>query len=57
MGGREWGVYGREVCREEYVGYRSEESEKVEVRGLGEKVGGEMEGGMGEVGEEKEEKK
>ena len=29
----------------------------MEVRGLGEKVGGEMEGGMGEVGEEKEEKK
>lgn len=50
-------VYATEVSTQEYLAYTTEESEKLEVRALAEKLGGDMEAAIRQLAEDKQENK
>ena len=57
LGGVLSAVYATEVSEEEYLCYTTEESEKLEVMTLAEKLGGDMELAVRQLSEQKREKK
>ena len=57
LGGTQSAVYATEVSTQEYLAYTTEESEKLEVRALAEKLGGDMEAAIRQLAEDKQENK
>ena len=57
LGGTQSAVYATEVSTQEYLAYTTEESEKLEVRALAEKLGGYMESAIRQLAEDKQENK
>ena len=55
LGGTHSAVYATEVSMHEYLAYTTEETEKMEVRGLAEKLGGDMEAAIRQVAERRKE--
>ena len=55
LGGTHSAVYATEVSMHEYLAYTTEETEKMEVRGLAEKLGGYMEAAIRQVAEKRKE--
>ena len=55
LGGTHSAVYATEVSMHEYLAYTTEETEKMEVRGLAEKLGGDMEAAIRQVAERQKE--
>ena len=55
LGGTHSAVYATEVSMHEYLTYTTEETEKMEVRGLAEKLGGDMEAAIRQVAERQKE--
>ena len=53
LGGTQSAVYATEVSPEEYLAYTTEETEKVEVRAMAERYGGDMEKAIRVLAEEK----
>ena len=51
LGGTHSAVYATEVSMQEYLAYTTEETEKMEVRELAEKLGGDMEAAIRQVAE------
>ena len=49
LGGTHSAVYATEVSMQEYLAYTTEETEKMEVRELAEKPGGDMEAAIRQV--------
>lgn len=54
LGGTQSAVYATEVSTQEYLAYTTEESEKLEVRALAEKLGGDMEAAIRQLAEDKQ---
>ena len=57
LGGTQSAVYATEVSTQEYLAYTTEESEKLEVRALAEKLGDDMEAAIRQLAEDKQENK
>ena len=57
LGGTQSAVYATEVSTQEYLAYTTEESEKLEVRALAEKLGGDMEAAIRQLAEDIQENK
>ena len=57
LGGTQSAVYATEVSMCEYLAYTTEESEKMEVRALAEKLGWDMEAGIRQIAEDRQEKR
>ena len=57
LGGTQSAVYATEVSTQEYLAYTTEESEKLKVRALAEKLGGDMEAAIRQLAEDKQENK
>ena len=57
LGGTQSAVYATEVSMCEYLAYTTEESEKMEVRTLADKLGGDMEAAIRQIAEDRQEKK
>ena len=57
LGGTQSAVYATEVSMQEYLAYTTEETEKLEVRRLAEKLGGDMEAAIRQVAERRKEEK
>ena len=55
LGGTQSAVYATEVSMHEYLAYTTEETEKMEVRELAEKLGGDMEAAIRQVAERQKE--
>ena len=55
LGGTQSAVYATEVSMQEYLAYTTEETEKMEVRGLAEKLGGDMEAAIRQTAERRKE--
>jgi hypothetical protein len=53
LGGTHSAVYATEVSMQEYLAYTTEETEKMEVRELAEKLGGDMEAAIRQVAEQR----
>lgn len=53
MGGTQSAVYATEVSMQEYLAYTTEETEKMEVRELAEKLGGDMEAAIRQIAEKR----
>ena len=49
LGGTQSAVYATEVSMHEYLAYTTEETEKMEVRELAEKLGGDMEAAIRQI--------
>ena len=56
LGGTQSAVYATEVSSEEYMAYTTEETEKIEVLRLAEKLGGNMEAAIRQLAERRKEK-
>ena len=56
LGGTQSAVYATEVSAEEYLAYTTEETEKVEVYRLAEKLGGDIEAAIRELAERRRNK-
>ena len=57
LGGTHSAVYATEVSMHEYLAYTTEETEKMEVRELAEKLGGDMEAAIRQVAERRKEER
>ena len=57
LGGTQSAVYATEVSMHEYLAYTTEETEKMEVRELAEKLGGDMEAAIRQIAERRKEEK
>ena len=57
LGGTHSAVYATEVSMQEYLAYTTEETEKMEVRELAEKLGGDMEAAIRQVAERRKEER
>ena len=57
LGGMQSAVYATEVSLEEYLTYTTEETEKLEVLQRAERLGGDMEGAIRLLAQEKRKKK
>ena len=57
LGGTQSAVYATEVSMCEYLAYTTEESEKMEVRALADKLGGDMEAAIRQIAEDRKEKR
>ena len=57
LGGTQSAVYATEVSMCEYLAYTTEESEKMEVRALADKLGGDMETAIRQIAEDRQEKR
>ena len=57
LGGTQSAVYATEVSMQEYLAYTTEETEKMEVRELAEKLGGDMEAAIRQIAEKRKEEK
>ena len=57
LGGTQSAVYATEVSMQEYLAYTTEETEKMEVRELAEKLGGDMEAAIRQIAERRKEEK
>ena len=55
LGGTQSAVYATEVSMHEYLAYTTEETEKMEVRELAEKLGGDMEAAIRQIAEKRKE--
>lgn len=55
LGGTQSAVYATEVSMHEYLAYTTEETEKMEVRELAEKLGGDMEAAIRQIAERRKE--
>ena len=55
LGGTQSAVYATEVSMQEYLAYTTEETEKMEVRELAEKLGGDMEAAIRQIAERRKE--
>ena len=55
LGGTQSAVYATEVSMQEYLAYTTEETEKMEVRALAEKLGGDMEAAIRQIAEKRKE--
>ena len=55
LGGTQSAVYATEVSMHEYLAYTTEETEKMEVRELAEKLGGDMEAAIRQITEKRKE--
>lgn len=53
LGGTQSAVYATEVSAEEYLAYTTEETEKMEVYALAEKMGGDIEAAIRQLAEER----
>ena len=53
LGGTQSAVYATEVSMQEYLAYTTEETEKMEVRELAEKLGGDMEAAIRQIAEKR----
>jgi len=51
LGGTQSAVYATEVSAEEYLAYTTEETEKIEVLNLAEKLGGDIEAAIKQLAE------
>ena len=56
LGGTQSAVYATEVSAEEYLAYTTEETEKVEVYRLAEKLGGDIEAAIRQLAEKRRNK-
>jgi conjugation system TraG family ATPase len=56
LGGTQSAVYATEVSVAEYLAYTTEETEKMEVRALAEKLGGDIEAAIRELAEKRDNK-
>ena len=56
LGGTQSAVYATEVSAAEYLAYTTEETEKMEVRALAEKLGGDIEAAIRELAEKRDNK-
>ncbi len=56
LGGTQSAVYATEVSAEEYLAYTTEETEKVEVYRLAEKLGGDIEAAIRQLAERRRNK-
>lgn len=56
LGGTQSAVYATEVSAEEYLAYTTEETEKVEVYRLAEKMGGDIEAAIKQLAEKRRNK-
>lgn len=57
LGGTQSAVYATEVSTQEYLAYTTEETEKMEVYALAEKLGGDIEAAIRQIAEKKKEQK
>ena len=55
LGGTQSAVYATEVSPEEYLAYTTEETEKIEVQRLAEKLGGDIEGAIRQLADKRRE--
>ena len=55
LGGTQSAVYATEVSMHEYLAYTTEETEKMEVRELAERLGGDMEAAIRQIAERRKE--
>ena len=55
LGGTQSAVYATEVSPEEYLAYTTEETEKIEVQRLAEKLGGDIEGAIKQLADKRRE--
>ena len=54
LGGTQSAVYATEVSAAEYLAYTTEETEKMEVRALAEKLGGDIEAAIRQLAEKRD---
>ena len=57
LGGTQSAVYATEVSAEEYLAYTTEETEKMEMYALAEKLGGDIEAAIRQLAERRRNKK
>ena len=57
LGGTQSAVYATEVSTQEYLAYTTEETEKMEVYALAEKLGGDIEAAIRQIAEKRKEQK
>ena len=57
LGGTQSAVYATEVSMQEYLAYTTEETEKMEVQSLAEKLGGDIEAAIRQIAEKRKEQK
>ena len=55
LGGTQSAVYATEVSPEEYLAYTTEETEKMEVEQLADKLGGDIEGAIKQLADKRRE--